>query len=149
MEDQGKTLIANKIYNLKTSINDNWITISLGHFPHNDERGTFGLEGILAGEGTKENPFTFDLFISTWFKRNSEDYSEERKKEDLEYLNKLFPNLNFEYPHKARFKVKLTDYKWTIDQEEEITNQIVSDWLKWQGEIEETVKRLAESQTDI
>lgn len=148
LEDQGKALIANNIYNLKASINDNWITISLGHFPHNDERGTFGLEGILAGEGTKENPFRFDLYISTWFKGDSSNYSEDRKKEDLEYLNKLFPNLNFEYPHKARFKGKLSDYKWAIDQEEETTNQIVSDWLKWQGEIEEAVKKQAESQSD-
>lgn len=148
LEDQGKNLIANKIYNLKTSINDNWITISLGHFPHNDERGTFGLEGILAGKGSNENPFTFDLYISTWFKRNSDDYAEERKKKDLEYLKKLFPDLTFEYPYKARFKGKLTDYKWTIDQEEETINLIVSDWLKWQGEIEEAIKEHTESQTE-
>lgn len=125
-----------------------WIAEAIEKFPHNDERGTFGLEGILAGNGSKENPFSFDIYISTWFKGDSGDYTEERGKADLEYLKKLFPNLTFEYPHKARFKGKLTDYKWSIDQEEETINQIVFDWLKWQGEIEKAVKIKDESQTD-
>lgn len=148
LEDQGQTIVANKIYSLMSNLDENWITISLGNLPYSDNRGTFGLEGILAGKGTKENPFRFDLYISTWLKCNSDDYSEKREKEDLEYLKKLFPNLNFEYPHKARFKSKLSDYKWIIDQEEETTTQIVSDWLKWQGEIEVIIKKKAESQTD-